>query len=50
LHAVAAQINAGLGRSAAADAQRAKAVQMNRNAMRLNPVAQPVQPELLSML
>jgi tetratricopeptide (TPR) repeat protein len=50
LHAVAAQINAGLGRSAAADAQRAKAVQMNRNAMRLNPVAPPVQPELLSML
>jgi hypothetical protein len=50
LHAVAAQINAGLGRGAAADAQRAKAIQMNRHAMRLNPVPQPVQPELLSML
>ena len=50
MHAVAAQINAGLGRSDVADAQRAKAIQMNRHAMRLNPIAQPVQPELLSML
>jgi tetratricopeptide (TPR) repeat protein len=50
LHAVAAQIDAGLGRVAAADAQRAKAIGMNRYAMRLGPVAQPIQPELVSML
>ncbi len=50
LHAIAAQINAALGRNAAADAQRAKALQMNRHAMRLNTLAQPIQPELVSML
>ena len=50
LHAIAAQINAALGRNAAADAQRAKAIQMNRHAMRLNTLAQPIQPELVSML
>ena len=50
LHAIAAQINAGLGRRAEADAQRAKAVAMNPHAMRLFPLAQPVQPELVSML
>ncbi len=50
LHAIAAQINAGLGRGAAADAQHAKAIQMNRHVMRLNTLAQPIQPELVSML
>jgi hypothetical protein len=50
LHAIAAQVNAALGRNAAADAQRAKALQMNRHAMRLNTLAQPIQPELVSML
>jgi hypothetical protein len=50
LHAIAAQINAALGRNAAADAQRAKALQMNGHAMRLNTLAQPIQPELVSML
>ena len=50
LHAIAAQINAGLGRRAEADAQRAKAVAMNPYAMRLYPLAQPLQPELVSML
>ena len=50
LHAIAAQINAGLGRSGAADAQRARALEMNRHAMRLYPLGQPVQPELVSML
>jgi len=50
LHAIAAQINAGLGRRAEADAQRAKAVAMNPYALRLYPLAQPVQPELVSML
>jgi len=50
LHAIAAQINAALGRNAAADAQRAKALQMNRHTMRLNTLAQPIQPELVSML
>jgi tetratricopeptide (TPR) repeat protein len=49
LHAVAAQIDAGLGRVAAADAQRAKAVAMNPYAMRLNPLPQPVQPAFVSM-
>jgi tetratricopeptide (TPR) repeat protein len=41
LHAVAAQINAGLGRHAEADAQRARAVAMNPYAMRLHPLVQP---------
>jgi thioredoxin-like negative regulator of GroEL len=50
LHAIAAQINAALGRNAAADAQRAKALQMNRHTMRLNTLTQPIQPELVSML
>ncbi len=50
MHAVAAQINAGLGRAAAADAQRAKDLGMNRNVMRINPLAQPIQPELVSLL
>jgi tetratricopeptide (TPR) repeat protein len=50
LHAIAAQINAGLGRAAAADAQRAKALAMNPHAMRLHAIAQPVHPELLSLL
>ena len=50
LHAIAAQINAGLGRAAAADLQHAKALRMNPNAMRLYPLAQPVQPEIVSML
>jgi hypothetical protein len=50
LHAIAAQINAGLGRAAAADAQRAKALAMNRHAMRLYPLPPPIQPELVSML
>jgi hypothetical protein len=50
MHAIAAQIYAGLGRAAAADAQRATALNMNRNAMRLYPLAPPVQPELVSML
>jgi tetratricopeptide (TPR) repeat protein len=50
LHAIAAQINAGLGRAAAADAQRAKAIDMNRHAMRLYPIPAPIQPELVSML
>jgi tetratricopeptide (TPR) repeat protein len=49
LHAIAAQINAGLGRAAAADTQRAKALDMNRHAMRLYPLPQPIQPELVSM-
>jgi tetratricopeptide (TPR) repeat protein len=50
LHAIAAQIYAGLGRRAEADAQRARAVAMNPYAMRLHPLAQPVQPERISML
>lgn len=50
LHAIAAQINAGLGRRAAADAQRARAVAINPYAMRLYPLAQPLQPERVSML
>jgi len=50
MHAIAAQINAGLGRAAAADAQRARAVRLNRHAMRLYPIAPPIQPELVSML
>lgn len=50
LHAIAAQINAGLGRRAEADAQRAKALAMNPYALRLYPLALPVQPELVSML
>jgi len=50
LHAIAAQIYAGLGRRAEADAQRARAVSMNPYAMRLYPLAQPIQPELVSML
>ena len=49
LHAIAAQVNAGLGRRAEADAQRAKALAMNPYALRLYPLAQPVQPELVSM-
>jgi len=50
LHAIAAQINAGLGRRADADAQRARAMAMNPYAMRLYPLAQPLQPERVSML
>jgi tetratricopeptide (TPR) repeat protein len=50
MHATAAQINAGLGYGAAADAQRAKALAMNPHVMRVNPLAQPIQPELVSML
>ncbi len=50
MHAIAAQINAGLGRGAAADAQRAKAIGMNRYVMRINPLAPPIQPELVSLL
>jgi ABC-type histidine transport system ATPase subunit len=50
MHATAAQINAGLGNGAAADAQRAKALAMNPHVMRVNPLAQPIQPELVSML
>ena len=49
LHAIAAQIHAGLGHKAVADAQRAKALAMNRHAMRLHPLFQPLQPEFLSM-
>ena len=50
LHAVAAQIYAGLGRRAEADAQRAQALAMNPHAMRLFLVSTPVQPEIVSML
>jgi predicted Zn-dependent protease len=50
LHAIAAQINAGLGRRAEADLHRAKAVAMNPHALRVYPLAQPVQPETVSML
>jgi tetratricopeptide (TPR) repeat protein len=50
LHAIAAQIYAGLGRRADADAQRARAVAMNPYAMRLYPLAQPIQPDTVSML
>ena len=50
LHAVAAQINAGLGRRAQADAQRSRAIAINPHAMRLYTVAPPVQPEIVSML
>ena len=50
LHAVAAQINAGLGRRAQADAQRNLAIAINPHAMRLYTVAPPVQPEIVSML
>jgi len=50
LHAIAAQINSGLGRRPEADAQRAKALAMNPHAMRLFPLTPPVQPELVSML
>ena len=42
LHAVAAQIFAALGRSAAADAHRALALAMNPHAMRRYPVVPPV--------
>ncbi|MEO8385632.1 MAG: hypothetical protein ABI583_10340 [Betaproteobacteria bacterium] len=50
LHAIAAQINAGLGRASVADLQHAMALRMNPNAMRLYPLAPPVQPEIVSML
>ena len=50
LHAVAAQIYAGLGRRAEADQQRARALALNPNAMRLFQVQAPVQPEIVSML
>ncbi len=50
LHAVAAQINAGLGRRAQADAQRNRAIAINPHAMRLYTVTPPVQPEIVSML
>ncbi len=50
LHATAAQINAGLGNGVTADAQRAKALAMNPHVMRVNPLAQPIQPELVSLL
>lgn len=49
LHAVAAQIHAALGQSAQADAARAQALAMNPHAMRLYLIAQPAQPELVSM-
>jgi tetratricopeptide (TPR) repeat protein len=49
LHAVAAQIYAALGQNTQADAERAQALAMNPYAMRLYPIAQPVQPELVSM-
>jgi len=50
LHATAAQIYAGLGKVPLADAQRAKALGMNPYVMRTNPLAQPIQPEVVSML
>ena len=50
LHAVAAQVHAGLGRRVEADAQRARALAMNPFAMRLYLVQPPVQPEIVSML
>jgi len=46
LHAVAAMIHAGLGRSAEADAARNRALALNRLAMRMYPLASPVQSEL----
>jgi len=49
LHAVAAQILAALGQGPAADAQRALALMMNPQAMRLYLIPQPAQPELVSM-
>jgi len=49
LHAVAAQVYAALGQNTQADAERAQALAMNPHAMRLYLVAQPVQPELVSM-
>lgn len=48
LHAVAAQVNAALGRRAEADMQRARAIAMNPHAMRMYPVAQPVLPDAVS--
>ena len=50
LHAIAAQIYAGMGQSAKADAERQTALGLNRYAMRLFPLPQSVQPELLSLL
>lgn len=49
LHAVAAQIHAGLGQHTQADAQRVQALAMNPHAMRLFLVVPPVQPDLVSL-
>jgi predicted Zn-dependent protease len=45
LHAIAAQIAAGLGRRDDADAQRALALALNPRAFRMYPLPQPAQPE-----
>ncbi len=49
LYAVAAQIHAALGQNTLADTQRARALAMNRHAMRLYLIPQPVQLELVSL-
>ena len=50
LHAVAAQIHAGLGQRAQADTYRNRALAMNPYALRMYLVPQPVQPELVSLM